>query len=126
MTDKLLQKISDWREQSLQLRALETEITKALPDGDSDYHSPQMFEGFNATKSENKITITHSEGWASSFIRPDVDTSISVYSAKDRKRITSKAGKNSSGGGRPRKYKTDAERLEAKRKAVRKYRAKKK
>lgn len=94
MNDQLLEKINEWREQSLHLKQLEAEIEKALPDGDSEYYSPQMYEGFHATKIGAEILITHSEGWAGRFFRPGVKIQY----------------------GRPPKYQTEEERKEARRK----------
>lgn len=89
--DQLLQKINEWREQSLQLKQLEAEIARALPDGDSEYYSPQMFEGFHATKTSAEVLITHSEGWTGRFFRPGLKIQY----------------------GRPAKYRTDEERRAA-------------
>lgn len=98
MTDKLLQKINEWREQSLHEKQLRFEITKLLKDGKSDYYSKTMFEGFHATKTETKVKITHSEGWASEFIRPDVEVQIQAI--------------NKSNVGRPSRFDNDQERID--------------
>jgi len=103
---KILELIEKQRELSHQLKKIQLELVKLLPDGKAEVWDDNAMDGCIVEKTDTKVLITHFEGWAGSFIRPDVE--ISIAAASELGSRTSEAKKKSSAengkkGGRPKK-----------------------